>query len=227
MSTAAQTAQTQSGQPVTAAAMAAKIVGRWPNGTPLVAFPDAPEPGIYRDALNHFRFDNPLPSAQLSSDHGPVHLPAVPGDIDGLRCPHLAHIRQINPRDAGTDIGDFRRTLTRLILRRGIPFGPLYDEQPEAERGLLFLCYQTSIDRQFRFLQRNWANSPTRPAFAGHDVIIGRTATPDNARFGELTIHDTRVELSFSGDWVIPTGGLYLATPSRAGLRELFAGALG
>ena len=33
-------------------------------------------------------------------------------------------IRKANPRDSATDLGKLEDTLTRLILRRGIPFGP-------------------------------------------------------------------------------------------------------
>ena len=43
-------------------------------------------------------------------------------DLDGARCPLAAHIRKVNPRDLATDQGGANDTLTRLFVRRGIPF---------------------------------------------------------------------------------------------------------
>src|SRR5688572_590430 len=75
------------------------------------------------------------------------------------RLSSLAHVRKVNPRDSATDLGKFEDTLTRLILRRGIPFGqPIIGvEQPSPdllaqERGLMFLSYGATIENQFEFL---------------------------------------------------------------------------
>ena len=77
-------------------------------------------------ANNHFFFDD---------DTRPPSMRAIPGyagdtfaqakaDMLGAVCPHFAHIRKTNPRDSATDLGKLEDTLMRLILRRGIPFGP-------------------------------------------------------------------------------------------------------
>ena len=49
------------------------------------------------------------------------------------------------------------------------------------ERGLMFVCYQTSIDEQFEFITTTWVNDrafpPSPPALggnAGHDPILGQ-----------------------------------------------------
>ena len=42
----------------------------------------------------------------------------------GRVCPHFAHIRKVNPRDSVTDLGKTGDTLLRMLLRRGITFGP-------------------------------------------------------------------------------------------------------
>ena len=38
----------------------------------------------------------------------------------------------------------------------------------------MFVCYGASIEDQFEFLTRRWANSPIQPNFGGHDPIIGQ-----------------------------------------------------
>ena len=57
------------------------------------------------------------------------------GDVFGRVCPHAAHIRKVNPRDSATDFGAPADTFLRLMLRRGIPYGPpiagVSDPEPE------------------------------------------------------------------------------------------------
>ncbi len=83
--------------------LAAKIVGRWRDGTPL-SLSDRPDAAISGDArrINDFGYaDDPL----------------------GLRCPHGAHIRRANPRDsAGFFAG--RLSNRHRIVRRGRAYGP-------------------------------------------------------------------------------------------------------
>ena len=86
----------------------------------------------------------------------------------------------MNPRDSATNLGPDFDTLTRRILRRGIPFGiPLADPSKDdgVPRGLHFLWYQASITDQFEIVQQNWANNTGAPTAGGHDIIIGQTKT--------------------------------------------------
>ena len=72
------------------------------------------------------------------------------------------------------------------IARRSVPYGtrqlapydnPSLDQLPKKEVGLLFMCYQSDIRRQFEFLQANWANNEHFPLQGtGHDAIIGRVS---------------------------------------------------
>ena len=84
--------------------LAAKVVGRWPNGTPLVVSPDAPIADFDaqgRPRANAFRY--------------------AAEDPDGRRCPLGAHIRRTNPRDA---LGfDGLLSFRHRIIRRGMPYG--------------------------------------------------------------------------------------------------------
>ena len=145
-----------------------------------------------------------------------------PHDSDGHLVPHAAHIRKTYPRNAfpGEEESDRRR-----ILRRGIPFGdPLpkgeTSEPVDGERGLLFLCYQSSITDQFEFIQQSWANSPGFPPtsggeLAGRDPIISQDVADPQIH---LPRQNTTLTLA---RWVITTGGEYFFSPSVSGLRHL------
>src|SRR6188472_4268467 len=83
--------------------VAAKLVGRWRDGSPLALRPDGPDPALGNDKLrvNDFRYGD---------------------DQRGLRCPRGAHVRRTNPRDT---LGwEGRLTARHRILRRGMPYGP-------------------------------------------------------------------------------------------------------
>ncbi|MEU4164640.1 Dyp-type peroxidase [Actinoplanes sp. NPDC026670] len=186
------------------------LVGRRPDGSPLSRDETDPGPG----ELNHFGYDNGVPEG--------AGVRGARADADGARCPLAAHIRKVNPRDQETDQGIQENTLTTMILRRGIPYGPLYEEDPDADRGLLFLCYQTDLARQFELLVQRWANLTDRPrqgSVNGLDLIIGRTrpGTPRQAPLPPGAV-------STMVDYVLPKGGAYLFTPSIPALRALSAG---
>jgi Dyp-type peroxidase family len=208
---------------MTAEQFAAKLMGRWFSGTPILHAPD-------HDALtsaennwfeNRFAYERTLP-AQSKCAVGT-------GDRLGLICPHAAHIRKAFPRDTTTIIGDEAENQTHRLLRRGIPFG---DPVPAAgERGLLFLAYQTSIERQFEFITTNWINNPNFPdSHAGHDPIVGQNTNlkENRVRSWALPVQQpdgsvTKIFIELPTDWVIPTGGGYFFIPSISALRDLAA----
>jgi deferrochelatase/peroxidase EfeB len=157
----------------------------------------------------------------------------TPGNADaaGVICPAAAHIRKVNPRDLPTDQGIAPRTLLRRILRRGIPYGrplPLGStEDPDnADRGLLFLSYQSSIREQFEFTVRSWANDPAKPAQNGppegfgFDLILGQNPRSDRSRF--LLLGPSRLPVNTgTAEWVRSTGGGYFFAPSRHALQNV------
>jgi Dyp-type peroxidase family len=158
------------------------------------------------------------------------------------RCPFAAHIRKTNPR---SDIQ--KNTLDpRRIIRAGIPFGPeVTDEENAAgrtiqERGLLFVCYQTSILQQFEFVQGTWANNPefvsntfpkTRPSdgsviTVGIDPLIGQAIPPVTARTTDepapnYPAGDSVTKLHIPQAFVVPTGGGYFFVPSISAIHEV------
>lgn len=121
--------------------LAAKIAGRWLDGTPLELSPYGENAEIR---------DNPLKNNDFDYEN----------DRDGVRCPMGAHVRRCNPRDS---LG-FQGQLSgrRRILRRGLPYGtaaPL-DElgDDDGEHGIIFMAINASIERQFEFIQQLWVN---------------------------------------------------------------------
>jgi deferrochelatase/peroxidase EfeB len=115
--------------------------------------------------------------------------------------------------------------LTRRILRRGIPYGPsltnpLIDDG--VDRGLHFLCYQTSITEQFELLQTDWANNFNNPKPGGIDLIIGQT--PGQPRQFELdTASGGSNTFPAPQQFVVATGGGYFFAPSISALRDVLA----
>ena len=119
--------------------LAAKMMGRWNDGSPVDLYPDAPAEDTRRNAFTYA------------------------DDEDGARCPLGAHIRRANPRNSLGFAGNIVNR--RRLLRRGIAYGEYLPEDasptsPEAnaERGIMFLALNASIERQFEFIQKQWMN---------------------------------------------------------------------
>lgn len=180
-------------------ALAAKMVGRRADGTPLVV--SEQETSAADTQLGAFTYAD---------------------DPDGLRCPVGAHIRRVNPRD-GFKAQD-KIVYRHRMLRRGIPYGPelpagQLDDDGE-QRGLLFVCLCASIARQFEFVQGQWSND-------GNNLGLGASQDPllSNASNGtSLTIPGARPWfLSPIPPLVTVRGGEYFFLPGRRALAH-FAG---
>lgn len=132
------------------------------------------------------------------------------------------HIEKMNPSAIGPRPGlsvpNTVDTRKHRILRRGIPFGsrfistfanPIEDGE---HRGLMFVCYQSSIVNQFEFVQRRWANEANFPREnGGMDPIIGQ-ALDGEPRV--LRIGGESAMLRVMESWVTMTGGDYFFSPS-------------
>jgi Dyp-type peroxidase family len=190
-----------------AEALGAKIVGRWQDGTPLSVSPSRPDPDVAADParINDFTYGD---------------------DAQGLKCPLGAHIRRANPRDSDGFFGGLLSNRHRII-RRGRPYGdPLPEgamEDDGVERGLVFVCFQANIWRQFETIQALWVDDGDPFGLgADKDFLIGE---PHGNGAGKMTIQGrppyiVRPQPRF----VTCRGGEYLYRPSMSALRWLAEG---
>jgi Dyp-type peroxidase family len=180
--------------------VAAKMVGRWRSGAPLVLAPTCDDPalGLDQDRNNTFSYQD---------------------DEQGLKCPFSAHVRRVNPRDALAK--DIVAINLHHIMRRGTNYGPPLPEgvltDDGASRGGVFLIVGAHLQRQFEFVQSQWL---TNGNFIGHgpeeDPIVG------NARGdGHFTIPQRPIRRRLHGlpQFVTLNGGEYCFMPGIRALR--------
>jgi Dyp-type peroxidase family len=207
---------------------AAMVMGRWPSGAPLVRAPAADDPALGDDDCvnNDFLFSRPSPPLGAGrdgtcGDHG--FAPST-GDPAALACPYASHIRKANLRDDVPAGGSAAGAQRHRLLRRGIAYGPPGDD--DQDRGLLFLAYQTSIERQFEFVLQNWLHNPDlRAPGEGVDVIVGSTLGPVGAFALRVRDHQgvRTVPVELDEPLSTLTGGGYFFAPSISALRHLAA----
>jgi deferrochelatase/peroxidase EfeB len=189
--------------------LAAKMVGRWRNGTPLSLSP---------------AFDSPVPPLTASDinvyDYAPTEAsPGVYNDRRGFRCPIGSHMRRANPRSA-TIAGDGGSR--HRIIRRDVPYGPPYDPASPNDgikRGLLGLFIGVSIKDQFEFLMSEWINGGTfAPGIYGTaDPILGNLPGAEN-KFVIPRENDTPIVISPFPRLVTTRGSAYTFLPGITGL---------
>lgn len=120
------------------ALLAAQMIGRWPDGTPLVNQPIGNTGPPDEATINDFLY--------------------FAADKSGQKCPLGAHIRRVNPRDTGgrDEVRHHR------LHRRGISYGgsllPEGAQDDGEKRGLLFIAANARIDVQFEVVQADWIN---------------------------------------------------------------------
>jgi Dyp-type peroxidase family len=188
--------------------LAAKIVGRWRDGTPVELSPQGPDPAIVADEQRNNAF-------------------GYAADSQGLRCPIGAHVRRANPRDSLPFEG--KLVNRHRLIRRGIPYGDLL--APDAaddgqDRGVIFMCLQASIARQFEFIQSQWLNTGNAFALADdQDVMLGpQDGTPPQ----KMTVPgQPPFFLGPLSRVVTVKGGEYFFAPGINGLQFLAAAAGG
>jgi Dyp-type peroxidase family len=196
----------------------AKLVGRYPSGAPLERTEDEPK------GFDPSKAD---PSIKDSSILQPTKINNFEfgDDEDGKLVPRAAHIRKAYPRDEKTPTGGEADTQTHRLIRRGIPYGESFREDApagslagaEADRGLLFLAYQSSLERQFEFVTSEWFNKADHPERGdGHDSIISQAT-----RTKSFTLPGGRPNHLTMRPFIFTTGGAYLFQPSITALRRL------
>jgi Dyp-type peroxidase family len=196
------------GAPIDAKWLAAKMMGRWPDGTPLIQ-----RPGADRD-------ENPRRHRATSNDFA-----YGIDDPQGLHCPFGAHMRRANPRDSLNpgDADEQSITNRHRLLRRG----RTYEYQPpnatEPEKGLMFAALCADLDRQFEFVQQTWIQSPTFHDLRNEpDPMV---AWQDAEKPGIFTIPTPAgpVRLENMESFVKVCAGGYFFLPSRSAILYLAA----
>lgn len=176
----------------------AKLTGRWEHGQ-LVRPGDKVQPGIppANEDLDNFDFQD---------------------DPQGKGCPFGSHIRRMNPR--GGKVVPARK---RTLIRRGMPYGELYDKAPADKRGLLGMFFCASLEDQFEHLVAEWANAnPMGPLNHGtaKDVFAGGCGRP-RARFDIPVDGEKPCRFESFTPFVTTRGTLYAFFPGLAALRAL------
>ena len=219
----------------------AKMLGRWPDGSSLLRNPyqSYGESDIKEQSPTSRPTTKPEDQAAIAPAPAPATkveavkpgetAPPVAGDTpkkhaedndflfgtedpQGLRCPFGAHIRRANPRDSlepgsqvQIDISNRHR-----IMRIGRRYAPQGDEK----HGLMFMCLNGDIERQFEFVQQTWLGSLTfhgladeRDPFAGNKDGCPRGFT--------IPTRDGPIRLKQMSQFVKPRGGGYFFLPGK------------
>ncbi len=222
----------------------AKMVGRWPNGAPLMNVP------TYQDMLQFEKdwADIPMIMAK-AGQRTPEEEDRLQkfknllidfryrDDQTGAKCPMTAHIRRGNMRDMldprmksknpkywdGSALTNRRR-----ILRRGLPYGSFDPDNPDPDgnHGIVFIAACADLKRQFEFVLQQWIN-------CGMDVNAGNDTCPligphaPNEKYIIQADKETDGRPYVMNDipqFVTTRGGEYFFIPSLTTLRMIAAG---
>jgi len=232
--------------------IAAKMIGRWRDGSSIARFPylsasaitarkgnesvkPMARPMAHPDGAAAAVAPAPgLPEAKVSAvaasgpraaTGSPVNTVAADNDFlfgtedpEGLRCPFGAHIRRANPRDSldpgsqdQIDISNRHR-----IIRVGRAYKPAEGQKP----GLLFMCLNGDIERQFEFIQQTWL---ANPKFLTLDHEVDPIVVDGVAGTNGFTIptRDGPIALSPMQRFVTTRGGGYFFLPGKRLLQYL------
>lgn len=178
--------------------LAAKFMGRWRSGAPLVLAPTEDDPELGADPMRNNDFNY--------------------GEMDplGYACPLGSHARRLNPRDTAHYMN------RRRMIRRGATYGPaLPDGAPDdgADRGIAAFIICADLVRQFEFAQNVWINDKAFHELGNeHDPICGaQDGTMD------FTVPKRPIRKVHKGlpAFTTLTGGAYFFLPGLRAIRHL------
>jgi len=202
--------------------LAAKMCGRWRNGSPLTLSPDEPKQETAHSTVFGYKKDD---------------------DMKGLKCPFSAHTRVANPRDEGVDVpgatGDPKLDIPHVI-RRGMAYGAPLSVDPKADRGLigLFLCGDLSLQFETLYAWMNLNNfsavfdpaedTPQDPLVANRfkpsrQDTIDHTFTIPMENGKNIVVKDAQGVLP---QFVVTRGTAYFLLPSVSSLKGIAEGGI-
>ncbi len=180
--------------------VAAKLMGRWRSGAPLVLAPEKDDPVLGADNQRNNDFNY------------------AKEDKFGYAVPLGSHMRRMNPRDTASNMNRHR------MIRRGATYGPHLPEGADddgVERGIAAFIICASLVRQYEFAQNVWVNDKNfheleneRDPFGGnHDGTL------------EFKIPKRPIRRRITGLPAFTTvrGGAYFFLPGLKALRHLAA----
>ena len=218
--------------------IAAKLVGRWADGSSLVRHPYEPAEKERRRYDPHGSVPRKMsmrnkssalasPEATRPKTNPTDDKPAIETSADqtadndflfgtedpeALRCPYGAHVRRSNPRDS-FDPGSADQIAIsnrHRIIRVGRQYAPKAGQNP----GLLFMCLNGDIERQFEFVQQTWLKSPSF-----HGLSCEKDPLLGDAEVGvcsyTIPTRDGPVRLSAMARFVTTKGGGYFFLPGK------------
>ncbi len=188
----------RAGTPEEQELLAAKFMGRWRSGAPLVLCPDADDPELGADPMrnNDFNYKEMDPF--------------------GYACPLGSHARRLNPRDTAHYMN------RRRMIRRGATYGPALPDgatDDGVDRGIAAFIICASLVRQFEFAQNVWINDKSFHELGNeHDPICG---TQDGTL--DFTVPKRPIRKVHKGIPAFTTlrGGAYFFLPGLSALRYL------
>jgi Dyp-type peroxidase family len=180
--------------------LAAKLMGRWRSGAPLVLAPDAEDPALGADPQrsNNFNYKHEDPL--------------------GYAVPLGSHMRRMNPRDTAANMN------RRRMIRRGATYGAYLPEgtaDDGTERGIAAFVICASLIRQYEFAQNVWINDKNFHELGNErDPIIG---AQDGTLEFKIPKRPIRRKITGLPAFTTVRGGAYFFLPGLTALRWLAA----
>ena len=178
--------------------IAAKLMGRWRSGAPLVLSPDKDDPVLAADM-------------QRNNDFNYKEM-----DPHGYAVPLGSHARRMNPRDTAANMN------RRRMIRRGATYGPYLPDgaaDDGADRGIAAFVICGSLIRQFEFAQNVWVNDRNFHELGNErDPIIGNQ---DGTLEFKIPKRPIRKKIVGLPAFTTVRGGGYFFLPGRRALSYL------
>jgi Dyp-type peroxidase family len=180
--------------------LAAKLMGRWRSGAPLVLAPQKDDPALGADPRRnndfHYKHEDP----------------------QGYAVPLGSHMRRMNPRDTAANMN------RRRMIRRGATYGPYLPEgvaEDGKERGIAAFIICASLVRQFEFAQNVWVNDRNFHELGNErDPICG---SQDGTLEYKIPKRPIRRKITGLPAFTTLRGGAYFFLPGLKALRWLAA----